>query len=294
MRKIFLVLILSLIIVTCYSQNDHLNSEYLNQKMPGDVPLKFAPDFISKKGSFEYPCSFSKDMNEMYFGVNMIHDKKKEKYIIQVKRRKDGTWSSPQKVSFTGFFEMEPILSADNSKLFFSALTDSKKYKPHDIWYVNRENDGWGKPIKMNNNINTKKYEYFASMTNGGKMYFTREGKGIFSAEFINNEFTNVQPLEASINDLYFCGHPFISPDESYLIFDSRERGSFGKADLYISFRENNRWGKPINLGEKINTSEIDFMPIVSPDGEYLFFCRKENNERDIYWVKFDVEKYRN
>ena len=293
MRKTFLVLVLSFIMITSYSQNEHYSSAYLNQETPNDIPVKFAPGIISKKGSFEYPCSFSTDMKEMYFGVNMFNEEKKEKYILQVKRQNDGTWSSPQKLSFTGFFEMEPILSADNSKLFFSVLSNPKKYKPHDIWYVNRENDGWGKPVRLNEDINTKKYEYYASMTLDGKMYFTREGKGIFSAELTDNEFTNVQLLEPSINNLNFCTHPFVSPDETYLIFDSRERGGFGKADLYISFRENNHWGNPINLGEKINTSAIDFMPIVSPDGEYLFFCRKENNERDIYWVKFDVEKYR-
>ena len=293
MSKTFLVLFLSLIRIISYSQNGRSTSEYLNQETPSDIPLKFAPELISKKGIFEYPCSFSTDMKEMYFGVNMFNEEKKEKYILQVKRQNDGTWSSPQKVSFTGFFESEPILSPDNSKLFFSVLSDSKKYKPHDIWYVTRENDGWGKPIKVNEKINTEKYEYFASMTINNKMYFTREGKGIFSSELINNEFTNVQLLEPSINNFKFCGHPYISPDEKYLIFDSRERGGFGKADLYISFRENNHWGSPINLGEKINTSEIEFMPIVSPDGKYLFFCRKENNERDIYWVKFDVEKYR-
>ena len=294
MGKIFLVLILSLIRIISYSQNDRSTSAYLNQETPNDIPVIFAPDLISKMGVFEYPCSFSADMKEMYFGVNMFNEKKKEKYILQVKRQNDGTWSNPQKLSFTDFSEMEPILSADNSKLFFSVLSNSKKYKPHDIWYVNRENDGWGKPVKLNEDINTKKYEYYASMTLDGKMYFTREGKGIFSAELTDNEFTNVQLLEPSINNLNFCTHPFVSPDETYLIFDSRERGGFGKADLYISFRENNHWGNPINLGEKINTSAIDFMPIVSPDGEYLFFCRKENNERDIYWVKFDVEKYRN
>ena len=293
MRKTLIVLVLSLITITSYSQNEKLNTAYLNQETPSDIPIIFAPDIISNKGSFEYPCSFSRDMKEMYFGVNMYHEKKKEKYILQVKRQNDGTWSRPQKLSFTGFFEMEPILSADNSKLFFSVLSDSKKYKPHDIWYVNRENDGWGKPVKLSDEINTKKYEYYASMTLDDKMYFTREGKGIFSAELLNDKVTNVQLLEPSINNLHFCTHPFVSPDESYLIFDSRERGGYGKADLYISFRENNHWGNPINLGNKINTSEIDFMPIVSPDGEYLFFCRKENNERDIYWVKFDVEKYK-
>ncbi len=160
MKKNIFILIASFIWIIGYSQNDKLSTVYLNQELPGAIPVIFAPDLISKMGVFEYPCSFSADMKEMYFGVNMLNENKKEKYILQVKRQNDGTWSSPQKLSFTGFSEMEPILSADNSKLFFSVLSNSKKYKPHDIWYVNRENDGWGKPVKLNEDINTKKYEY--------------------------------------------------------------------------------------------------------------------------------------
>ena len=63
----------------------------------------------------------------------------------------------------------------------------------------------------------------------------------------------------------------------------------FGKSDLYISFKENGQWGNPVNLGDKVNTRHIEIMPIVTPDGKFLFFCRKEKGERDIYWVSTKV-----
>ncbi len=90
-----------------------------------------------------------------------------------------------------------------------------------------------------------------------------------------------------------FISHPYVSPDEKFIIFDSREHGGYGSADLYISFRKNDKWEKPINLGEKINTSQWDAMPIVSPDGKYLFFCRKSKRKRDVYWVQFDISNYK-
>ena len=114
MSKTFLILILSLIRVISYSQNDQLNTAYLNQETPSDIPLIFAPDLISKKGSFEYPCSFSTDMKEMYFGVNMFHEEKQERYILQVKRQDIG--SIAKRSIF--FFELTTCLVLPGSLIY--------------------------------------------------------------------------------------------------------------------------------------------------------------------------------
>jgi len=66
--------------------------------------------------------------------------------------------------------------------------------------------------------------------------------------------------------------------------------------DLYVTFRnENETWGKPQNLGEKINTRYSESFPFVSRDCKYLFFNSNRpsslNNESmeyfygNIYWV---------
>ncbi|MBN2484619.1 MAG: PD40 domain-containing protein [Bacteroidales bacterium] len=290
MRKILILFIVIGFETNSCAQNKSLLSDYLNQPAPSDIPVIFAPGLISIENANEYPCSFSNDFSFMLFGYNWGGGKKD---IMVVNRAVDGKWLMPRKISFTGFPESEAILSPDNNKIFFAAHSDSTKYKAHDLWYVEKKPGGWGNPMKLIQEINSEEYEYFATLTNKNKIYFTREGKGqILSADYLNNNYVNIQPIDSIINGMKFVGHPYISPDESYLIFDSREFGGFGSADLYISFKTNDKWGNPINLGNKINTSDWDAMPIVSPDGQYLFFCREINMIRDIYWVKFDINKY--
>ena len=281
-----------LTVFSVYSQSDSKSANYYNQLPPGENPEIFAPGTISKKGTYEYPCSFSNDFSEMYFGVYLFNEGNNERYILQVKKNSKGKWSQPEKISFTGFPEAEPILTHDNSVLFFAVHSDTSKWKAHDIWYVEKTQNDWGQAQKLNNKINSDDYEYFATRTGNNKIYFSREG-GIYTAELSENGYHNVKSADTAINNMKYASHPYISPDESYLIFDSSEPGGFGSTDLYISFKIDNKWSEPANLGNKINTPHWDAMPIVSPDGKYLFFCRMKNKERDIYWVKFNIEKYK-
>ncbi|MGE3468256.1 MAG: hypothetical protein AB7J13_15160, partial [Pyrinomonadaceae bacterium] len=88
--------------------------------------------------------------------------------------------------------------------------------------------------------------------------------------------------------------HPFIAPDESYLIFDSKREDGFGDSDIFISYRQQNgEWGAPINLGSKINTEAWEASASVTPDGKYLFFNRNMGSDKyenvDIFWVSTEV-----
>ena len=79
--------------------------------------------------------------------------------------------------------------------------------------------------------------------------------------------------------------HPFISADESYMIFDKRPTTKGNPADLYITFRiSDNTWTEPVSLGEEINTLALETNAFVTYDEKYMFFTRKF----DIYWVKAD------
>lgn len=46
-------------------------------------------------------------------------------------------------------------------------------------------------------------------------------------------------------------------------------RGGF---DLYISYNRNGVWTKPVNLGDKINSSGNEYSPTISPGGRYFFW----------------------
>lgn len=82
------------------------------------------------------------------------------------------------------------------------------------------------------------------------------------------------QPLDPNVNavdkhwqfwldregDLYFAGRP---PD------------SRGMSDIYVARFAGGVYGKPVNLGDPINTAGIDDTPFVAPDGSYLLFSRQ-------------------
>ena len=79
--------------------------------------------------------------------------------------------------------------------------------------------------------------------------------------------------------------HPFIAPDESYVLFYSSRPGGKGKGDLYVCFRvADGSWSRAFN-DMIINTPEADWCATVSPDGKYLFFTRNGTGNGDIYWV---------
>ena len=68
-----------------------------------------------------------------------------------------------------------------------------------------------------------------------------------------------------------------IAPDESYLLMGSFGRaGGYGSSDLWVSFPEGGGWGKPINLGPKINGRARDYSPRVTSDGKWLYYTSEK------------------
>ncbi|MFC2142580.1 hypothetical protein ACFLR7_06575 [Acidobacteriota bacterium] len=79
--------------------------------------------------------------------------------------------------------------------------------------------------------------------------------------------------------------HPYVAPDESYIIFDHPPRTGGRGADLSVTFHDPDEgWDTPILLGDNINTPALETNVFITPDGKFLFFTRNF----DIYWVKAD------
>jgi hypothetical protein len=96
--------------------------------------------------------------------------------------------------------------------------------------------------------------------------------------------------VSAAINTGTWLAHPFIAPDESYLLWDGRRDEGFGGSDIYVSFRQDDgSWGEAINLGAEINTDAWEASASVTPDGKYLFFHRNVGSDAyenvDVFWV---------
>ena len=118
----------------------------------------------------------------------------------------------------------------------------------------------------------------------GSVMFFTRNGvslnkKNAYCLQLFEAQSKDGQHWEKA-EVVPFCRtasnymHPAISPDGKSLFFVSDKAGGLGGTDIYVSRKEKNRWSRPENLGEKINTDGHEGFPFMHANGK-LYFCSK-------------------
>ena len=87
-----------------------------------------------------------------------------------------------------------------------------------------------------------------------------------------NGAWTNVVKLPFN-NDEYSTGHPALSLDDKKLYLISDRPGSIGKTDIYVvDIKDDGTYGKPINLGSRINTEDREMFPFISDENIFIFF----------------------
>ncbi len=263
------------------------------------TPEQVAPGIISNNR--EYCTTLTPDGKTMYF-VRQFENGD----AIMRTDLKDGTWSTPKKVNFTGVYEdTDPLLSPDGQTLYFMTNRNRDQNgskKDYDLWAVEWKNGDWDTPYRLPDFINTSFTEGFPSVASNGTLYFFRANKAVRSdhdiwvSEKIGGGFDTPRKLKGNINTEEWDGHPFVDAGHEYLIFYSYKEGGFGSCDLYISFYQDGTWDNPKNLGNTINADTCEMVPFVTRDGNTLYFSRIENGHRNIYQVDFAQlkEKLRN
>lgn len=291
MIKLFFIGVLFLLNQPEYTEKE-INKPYLDQKTPGLIPEVFAPGIISTR-STEFGIAFSPSGDEIYFG----RQSGSSPTAIYVTKNVEGEWTEAEKLPFSGNdFDMDPFLSCDGTKLFFGSMrSNGNPYaRGCDIWYAEKTEDGsWSEVINAGELINTNDNENHPSVACNGNLYFhskKHKGKGgldIFKSEFNDGNYSEPENLGDAINSRGNESDVFVAGDESYLIFSSDDRSEgYGSGDLYISFQdENGNWSEAVNMGQDINSEEMEYCPKVSPDGKYLFFSSYRDDTANIYWV---------
>lgn len=272
---------------------------YLGQPRPGLVPRKFAPDQVSLDGRYEYGSVFSADGREMFYGVAL----EGRAEIHRVTLGEDGEVVSEILLEHPERTFGDPMLSPDESRLYFITDLHAPELKSMDIGHVRRTRSGWSAPELLPAPINTPFNEYYASFTLDGTLAFSTdrdaetegdvdlvwahgvEGLGVEGPGVEGPGTVVVEPLEGGLNTKAYEADPFIARDGSYLIFASNRRAGRDR-DLYISFRKpDESWGEAILMGESINTPFQELCPFVTVDGQFLVYTHKQ----DIHWVSADV-----
>lgn len=267
-------------------QDSLQHAYYFGQKSPGEKPEKFAPRQISQPDRYEYGSVFSQDGREFFFST--VHQGIAKTWYSKLK---NGVWSEPVVIlSDEQYSYNDPMLSPDEQRLYFISnrpLSGKGKPKDYDIWYVERNTNGWTDPRHIGAPLNTSAHEYYISFSKDGSLYFSsnREASNQQKQNFdiyVCMPDGEIEKLNDAINTSAYEADVFVAPDKSYLIFSANRVGGYGQGDLYISLRDKKGlWKEAINMGPDINTAGHQLCPFVSRDGKYLFFT----SEEDIYWV---------
>ena len=144
--------------------------------------------------------------------------------------------------------------------------------KPYLSIYYAKEEKQYKKAKSFSSQLNSLYHDGPVSISSDGKtIYFTRvqkkeQGKNftnrlkIYSAQLDGKKWKNVTPL--SFNSAsYSVAHPWISEDGTKLFFSSDMPGGQGGMDLYVVTKNGGDWGKPVNLGKELNTTENEVFP---------------------------------
>ncbi|MDN5201711.1 hypothetical protein QQ008_10070 [Fulvivirgaceae bacterium BMA10] len=241
----------------------------------------FAPGIVTTE-HMEFFGSFTPDLKEFYFKRNGGKYKKSTLVVI---RYKNNRWVesvvSPAEASVG-----EPSISPDGNTIYL------------DSRYIKRTNSGWSAVKSLGAPFKDIPIMRLTASVNGTYVFDEREEIGtIRYSRLIDGKREAPKAFGKEINTGKWIAHPFIAPDESYLIWDCEREGGYGDSDLYISFRqEDGSWGPTINMGKDINTEREDIYGSVTPDGKYLFFhTYLEKGKANIYWVDAQViENLRN
>jgi hypothetical protein len=209
----------------------------------------------------------------------------------------DGQWTKPSPIKNvnTNSHDGAIALSADGFYLF--VYRDSGD-DHGDIYMSNSLSGEWSFPQKLRGEVNSYSWEGSCSMTANGKyLYFSSErgggfgGKDIYRATLLpDSTWGNVVNLGDSINTALDDDAPFIHPDGITLFYSSKGKNSMGGYDIFQSRLnwKDSTFGKPINLGYPINTTDDDIYYVLSANGDRGYYASgKSGGEglKDIYTV---------
>lgn len=250
-----------------------LEGPYIGQEPPGMTPKAFAPG-IPSSAYRDWGGSFTPDMKEYYFG-RRFHESGKTSRLVY--RLENNYWKL-----FEAGPEMGGSISHDGKTMY------SRK------GYRERTDEGWSELKSYGAPFEEYRIMRLTASATGTYVFdeVGNNGDGMLRySQWVNGRREAPRLFGKEINTGKWTAHPFIAPDESYIIWDSEREGGYGDSDMYISFRQNDgSWSDAINFGETINTEGEDGGGYVSPDGKYLFYCRRCTPPNfEIMWVDAQI-----
>lgn len=187
------------------------------------------------------------------------------------------------------------VLTNDNTLYFASTRNSSNKTdkwneQPYlDIYQSTRDANGnFSEPTPVRE-LNTPFHDGPVTLSaDGNTMFFARDGhsegqyekdkksntkvgqQGIYKATKVGGKWSNVEALPINSTS-YSVTNPSLSKDGKTLYFASNMPGGIGESDIWKISVDANGYGKPQNLGSKVNTADRENFPFIADDNTLYF-----------------------
>lgn len=177
------------------------------------------------------------------------------------------------------YTEYNPVLSADESTLAFTALRPIKSKTGESVAeeiHISFNSTGsWSVPTKVE--IKTQNNYGTAGISSDGQkmlVFIGDQSSGsIYQIEKEGDVWGAPKPFGNNIQSKYLESTASMTPDNKTIYFASNRPGGYGGLDIYKSdLKADGTWGKAENLGRAINTKDNEDSPFIHPNKSLLFF----------------------
>lgn len=187
-----------------------------------------------------------------------------------------------------------PIVTPDGQKLYFIRYNSKGSNRTSDDIYVSdydARSDRWLAARKLSYPMNTDYSDAIKSITPDGtvalidgSVHNARSTDPLYKPHQIGLARRTAsgwaKPKLLWIDDYHHYyprlkPYAFLSNNQQILILGMADRDdSRGKFDLYVSFlQDDGTWSRPLNLGNTINTSGMDWTAFLASDNRTLYFA---------------------
>jgi hypothetical protein len=186
--------------------------------------------------------------------------------------------------------EHSPVVTADESMIIFTSnrpgtgnhASPDGLYN-EDIYFSEWREGKWLPAMNIGKKINTAANDATVSLSADGRELLVYRNDGVsgdlYISKFGNDGWSKPEKLPKPINSVYNETHGSITDGGNTVYFASDRPGGLGGKDIYVSRKlPTGEWGKPLNLGPAINTSEDEDSPFIHSDGKTLYFASEGHN----------------
>lgn len=192
--------------------------------------------------------------------------------------------------------DFAPAYTSENyNEIAFTSTREGSQGKETDKWtgqnfsdlFVSKmdRKEEWSTPVPLDasETINTKANEGSATFNSKfNTIYFTKcpnteqieSGCQVYKSNRSGRNWSDPEMVEIKgIDTLSTIGQPTVSENELLIYFSANRKGGMGGKDLWVAMRDSKSesFGRPLNLGEVINTPGDELFPFLRNDTTLFF-----------------------